>query len=190
MKRIVAVALVAFVAGAGSWFFGVGVLPGIVIALTIGAVGVVVRLATLSTGSREWPPPPPLVTDGARRESSDLSWAIRARGGGVDGRIVERIRRIAAERLAARQLDLDNPAHRPAIQQLVGSRAMAVFSSPAAHTVRVVDVIAMLDILDTLDRRPSAEARVPGTTGSGITSPYPTSTTPTSTTPTGSEKKA
>jgi hypothetical protein len=169
MKRIVAVILVAFVAGAGSWFFGVGVLPAIVIGLTIGAVGVVVRLATLSTGSREWPPPPPVVTDGARRESSDLSWAIRTRGGSVDGRIVERIRRIAAERLAARQLDLDNPAHRSAIQQLIGSKAMAVFSSPTAHSVRIADVIGMLDILDTLERRPPADVRVPATA-----SPNPT----------------
>ena len=185
MKRIAAVIVVAVLAGAGSWFFGVGILPAVVIALTIGAVGLVVRLATVATGSREWPPPPPLVTDGARRESSDLSWAIRSRGGGVDGRIVERIRRIAAERLAARQLDLDNPAHRSAIQQLVGSRAMAVFTSPAAHTVRIAEVIAMLDILDTLDRRPSGRSRVPAPTG-----PAATNATSINATSINSEKKA
>ena len=155
MKRLVAPILVAALAGVGGWFFGVGVLPAIVIALAVASVGIVLRLANIGGSAREWPPPPPLVTDGARRESSDLSWAIRSRGAGVDDRIVLRIRRIAADRLAAHQLDLENPAHRAAIQRLLGKPTTETLLNPRAHTVRIADVIGMLDILDRLERRPA-----------------------------------
>ena len=154
MRRLVAPILVAVVAGVGCWFFGVGILPAVIIALAVGSVGIVLWLANITAGAREWPPPPPLVTDGARRESSDLSWAIRSRGSGVDDRIVIRIRRIAADRLAARQLDLDNPAHRAAIQRLLGRPTTETLLNPRAHRVRIADVVGMLDLLDRLERRP------------------------------------
>ncbi len=155
MRRIGLVIAAAIVAGVGSWFFGSGILPAIVIGIGIGTVALVLRLASVNSGARDWPPPPPVVRDGSRHESSDLSWAIRGRDGAVDDRIVGRIRRIAADRLAARQLDLENPAHAEQIQRLIGSSTYDVLMKPAVHAVRISDVLGMLDILDRIRLRPT-----------------------------------
>lgn len=158
MRRFVGVIVVAVLAGAGSWFFGVGVLPAVVIALAIGSIGVVLRVVTGATPSLDWPLPPPAPSDGKRRETSELSWAIRARGGAVDDRIVLRIRGIAENRLALRQLDLENPAHRPAIQKLVGAQTYDILANTGGRRVRVPDMLVVLDILDSL-HRPQTQPR-------------------------------
>ena len=150
MRRLVPVIVVAILVGAVTWFFGLGVMPAIVVVLAVGAVGTVLRLLVLQTPNRDWPPPPPPKTDGARREASELSWAMRTRSGVVDDRIVHRVRSIAVNRLAMRHLDLDNPAHRQPIERLVGPQVYDLLTSGEGRNVRITTVLATLEVLDSL----------------------------------------
>lgn len=145
------VVALSLVTGFICWFFGIGVLPAIVVVLTIGSIGVVVRAASQPT-TPEWPSAPLPSSAGDRRESSELSWAMRVRGRGVDQRILRRISRIAANRLAQRQLDLDNPLDRPAIERLLGRATFAIVCNPESARVRLPDLVALLDHLDALQR--------------------------------------
>jgi hypothetical protein len=160
VKRIVGVVIVALLVGGGCWFFGLGPVPAIVVALVVGALGALVRVLPPPVPDREWPPGPPLRFDGARRETSELSWSLRTRGGGVGTGVATRVRIIAANRLALRQLDLDNPAHRAAIERLIGAETYQLLSDPE-RPVRLATVLRVLDILDALDvaARPTEPTR-------------------------------
>jgi hypothetical protein len=149
MRRLVPVIVVAILAGGIVWFFGLGILPAVVVILVIGAVGTVLRLVTPELPNRDWPLPPPPITDGARREAFELSWAMRTRSGIVDDRIVLRVRSIAANRLAFRHLDLDNPAHRRSIERLVGPQVYRLLTFGDGQRVRVTTILATLEILDS-----------------------------------------
>jgi hypothetical protein len=151
VRRFVRVIVVAILAGAVVWFFGLGVPAAIVVILVIGAVGAVLRLITGALPNRDWPPPPPLKMDGARREGSELSWALRTRTGIVDDRIVFRVRSIATRRLAPRHLDLDNPAHRAPIQRLIGPQVYELLTHAGERRVRLATILVALDVLDSLD---------------------------------------
>jgi hypothetical protein len=156
MKRFAGVIVVAILAGAGCWFFGLGLVPAIVVVLVVGSLGVVLRVLTAPATVGEWPAAPPQPTDGARRETSELSWALRTRGGIVDDAIILRVRAIVANRLAHRQLDLDNPGHRPAIEKLIGAGVyelvnVNVKASGNRQRVKMPSIVTTLDILERLD---------------------------------------
>ena len=152
MKRFAGVVAVAILAGAGCWFFGLGLVPAIVVVLVVGSLGVMLRVLTAPATIGEWPAAPPHPTDGARRETSELSWALRTRGGIVDDAIILRVRAIAASRLAHRHLDLDNPGHRRAIEKLIGAGVYELVNAGGnRQRVRMPSIIATLDILDRLD---------------------------------------
>jgi hypothetical protein len=152
MKRFAGVIVVAILAGAGCWFFGLGLVPAIVVILVVGSLGVVLRVLTAPATVGEWPAAPPQPTDGARRETSELSWALRTRGGIVDDAIILRVRAIVANRLAHRQLDLDNPGHRRAIEKLIGASVYElVNASGNRQRVKMPSIITTLDIIERLD---------------------------------------
>jgi hypothetical protein len=152
MKRYAGIVAVAILAGAGCWFFGLGLLPAIVVVLVVGSLGVVLRVLTAPATIGEWPAAPPHPTDGARRETSELSWALRTRGGIVDDAIILRVRAIAASRLAHRHLDLDNPQHRSAIEKLIGAGVYELVNADHDRVrVRMSSIPATLDILERLD---------------------------------------
>jgi hypothetical protein len=160
MKRIVGSIVVAILAGAVCWFFGLGILPSLVVVLVVGALGVLLGVLGPTGGALEWPLAPPQPNDGARRETAELSWALRTRSGVVSGTVILRIRRIAVTRLAARRLDLDNPAHRRAIEALVGARFYALMNPGSSRQlVRLPVVLGALDILERLDRTDPPAAR-------------------------------
>ncbi|MDQ1529066.1 MAG: hypothetical protein QOH77_856 [Actinomycetota bacterium] len=152
MKRFAGVIVVAILAGAGCWFFGLGLVPAIVVVLVVGSLGVVLRVLTAPATVGEWPAAPPQPTDGARRETSELSWALRTRGGIVDDAIILRVRAIVANRLAHRQLDLDNPGHRRAIEKLIGAGVYELVSASGnRQRVKMPSIVTTLDILERLD---------------------------------------
>jgi hypothetical protein len=156
MKRFAGVIVVAILAGAGCWFFGLGLVPAIVVVLVVGSLGVVLRVLTAPATVGEWPAAPPQPTDGARRETSELSWALRTRGGIVDDAIILRVRAIVANRLAHRQLDLDNPGHRRAIEKLIGAGVyelvnVNVKAGGNRQRVKMPSILPTLDILERLD---------------------------------------
>jgi hypothetical protein len=152
MRRYVGVAIVALLAGAGCWFFGLDVVPSIVVALVLAGLGITLGIITVPADNIEWPPAPPEPTDGARREVSELTWSLRTPGGVVDERIVQRVRRIAVTSLRRRQLDLENPAHRAQIERLVGESMYALLSSPERRRVSLATLLSELSILEALEK--------------------------------------
>ena len=93
MKRYIGAIVIAVLAGAGCWFFGLDLVPAIVVGLVVAGLGITVAALTIPTENVEWPPAPPEPTDGARREVTELSWALRTPGGVVDERVLARVRR-------------------------------------------------------------------------------------------------
>lgn len=148
MNRFVGPIIVGAIAGVGSWFFGLPLIPAIVVGLVIAAVGVVLRTIVLPTDNREWPPAPPEPNDGTRHEVPELAWALRAPGGFVDDRIVDRVRMLGSRVLARRHLDVDDPADRSRIETLVGAPLFTVLASPRAQ----LTLPALLSVLESLEK--------------------------------------
>jgi hypothetical protein len=172
MNRYVGPIILGVLVGGGSWFFGLDVVPSIVVAMVVAVLGITLDLVTmpadtaLSTTAEppmgapliphamEWPVAPPLPSDGARREVSELGWALRTPTGVVEDRVLERVRNIAATSLRRRQLDLDNPAHRDRIELLVGAPLYELLRSreprrASARTLR--SALGLLEALETSD---------------------------------------
>jgi hypothetical protein len=152
MRRYVGVVIVALLVGAGCWFFGLDVVPSIVVALVVAGLGITLGIITLPLDNVEWPPAPPEPTDGARREVSELTWSLRTPGGVVGERNVERVRRIADTSLRRRHLDLDNPAHRVRIERLIGAPLYALLNSAERHRVSLSMLLSELGILEALEK--------------------------------------
>jgi hypothetical protein len=153
MRRLIGVFVAAVLIGGACWFFGLGIVSAIVVALVIGAGGAVWRVLPAPGPDREWPPGPAATLDGARRETSQLSWSLRTRGGTIDpARVVARVRTIAVNRLALRQLDLDDPAHRRAIERLIGSPAYELITADLTRPVHLSRIANALDALNALER--------------------------------------
>lgn len=161
MRRFIGIVVLALVVGAVCWFFGLDVVSSLVIALVIVAAGVAWRALPESGPTMDWPVAPAPVRNGNRRETSQLSWSLRTGFGAVDDRIVARIRGIAVNRLALRQLDLDNPGHRASIERLIGEDVYELVSSERTRPVRLVAINHALDVLDALGRGPAPHLNSP-----------------------------
>jgi hypothetical protein len=151
MKSLVIVIGGAVFAGVVAWYFGLGIVPAVVVVLVVGAIGGALRRVGGTPADRNWPPPPPPKVDGARREASELSWALRTRDELVDELIVLRVRSIAASRLAPRRLNLNNPVHRQRIELLIGQPAWEILSSAGTRRIPISAVLNVLEALDSLD---------------------------------------
>lgn len=153
MKRSVAIIVivaVAIVAGVSCWFFGLNVVPSVVVVLVVAGLGATVGLITVPTGAGGWPPAPPEPKDGARREVSELSWALRP-SGALNDRVLERVRNIAAVSLSRRHLDLENPAHRQRIEGLVGASLSPFLISAGGGGGDLKGLLILLRTLERLD---------------------------------------
>jgi hypothetical protein len=89
---------------------------------------------------------------GARREVTDAAWRLSESRGRVGAAGAERLRAIAARRLARRGIDLDDPADRSRAEAALGSLAYAVVSRPSTQpaaalraTVRAIDRLGRSD---------------------------------------------
>ena len=157
MRRYIGPAMVAVLAGAGAWFFGLAILPSIIVVFVVAALGITLRLVAttsdplLPAGTMEWPPSPPLPSDGARREVSELGWALRTPTGVVEDRVLERVTAIAATSLRRRRLDLDNPADRGRIEQLLGEPLYALLSADEPRRSSARTLRSTLDRLEALE---------------------------------------
>lgn len=111
--------------------------------------------------------PEPAVTDldpaqAARPEPGTLPLELRRvagtfdrpvgvgswRGQNVGGR--SHVHRLGRERLAARGLDADDPAHAPTVRALTGEHLWVLVSTPLDRPVRNIDLDAALDRLEAL----------------------------------------
>jgi hypothetical protein len=172
MSRYAGPVILGVLVGGGAWFFGLAVVPSIVVAMVVAALGITLDLVATPTDSAlspdaesptgtmliprsmEWPPAPPQPNDGARREVSELGWALRTPTGVVEDRVLLRVRNIAATSLRRRQLDLDNPAHRTRIEALLGAPLYAVLrpGEPRRTSVRTLrSAVGLLEALETSD---------------------------------------
>jgi hypothetical protein len=152
MTRHVTPIVIAVLAGAGCWFFGLAVVPSLVVVLVLAAVGIALRTVILPTGNIEWPPAPPASIEGLRREASELAWAIRGPRGIVDERIIERVRRIAIGSLNRRHLDVYSPRDRTRIESLIGASMYAFLSSRDRASVKLPTLLSMLNLLESLEK--------------------------------------
>jgi hypothetical protein len=151
MRRYVGISVFAVLVAAACWFFGLGLVASIVVALVGAAGGIAVSTILRTPDNLNWPPAPPQPSDGARREVWEFAWAIRPRGGYLDDRIVDRLRRIAGASLARRHLDLDNPEHRARIEKLIGAPAYALLVSTERHRVSFDLFLSILTTLESLE---------------------------------------
>jgi hypothetical protein len=151
-KDFVGTGIVALLVGAGCWFFGLGVLPAIIVAFAIAGVGLVLRAPLRSGDNYDWPLPPAQKDDGERREAAELRWALSTPRGVIDDRIIDRVRTIAATSLARRQLDLDDPADRVPIERLIGPPLYGLLTATDRPQVGMKAFATILTRLEALER--------------------------------------
>ncbi|HEX4057222.1 MAG TPA: hypothetical protein VHX87_02750 [Galbitalea sp.] len=164
MTRYIGPAMLAVLAGAGCWFFGLAIIPSIVVVIVVGAIVVTLREVVApddtvltagivqSAQTAEWPPGPPLHGDGARRDVSELGWALRTPSGIVEDRVLDRVRAIAATSLRRRRLDLENPADRARIERLVGPPLYLLLTAAGRQRTSARTLRSLLGTLEALER--------------------------------------
>jgi hypothetical protein len=152
MRYNVGLSIVAVLVGAGCWFFGLDVIPSIVVALVVAILLFAVRAFVRPVDNYEWPPPPPTITDGDRREVAELDWALRTPRRIVEDRIVGRVRALAVSGLRRRHLDFDNPEHRVRIERLVGPQAYFILTSPDRVRMNVSTLLSVLGRIESLEK--------------------------------------
>jgi hypothetical protein len=152
MKYNIGLSIAAVLIGAGCWFFGLDIVPSIVVTLVIGILLFALRAFVRPIDNYEWPPPPPTLTDGDRREVAELDWALRTPRRVVEDRIVNRVRNIALVGLRRHHLDPDNPSHRQRIERLVGAQVYLLLVAPDTTRVRVSTLLSVLARLESLEK--------------------------------------
>jgi hypothetical protein len=145
------VAIVALLLAAICWFFGADVWHSILFGTVLTAVGVILlRGLGPDVGAVSWRASGS-NRHGSRRDVDQLSWSMRGSYGRVDGAAIWRVQRLAAHRLAVHQLDLQDPADRPRIEQLLGRRAYLLLARGERRPVSLRALLQCLDALDVLD---------------------------------------
>jgi hypothetical protein len=142
------------VAVAGLAFFaGVTLALSLLLSVTIVAVGAVVALLSGPHDER-WPESKVVLRSGARREVARLSWSMEDDDGRVADVAVQRLRTLAARRLAERGIDLDDPADRSAAESALGPQGYRLLTEPGRH--RPEALIRCARAIERLDRRGDA----------------------------------
>lgn len=148
-RRTAGVLVLAVVAAAITWFFGVGVVQSLAVGGVVAAVGLTWS-AVREDVPLTWPVPPVRSEPGARRDLSETAWALRARGG-VPERTLARARAVARHRLWTRhRLDLDDPRDRTAIDAVLPSGVVAVLVRERRSEIDLVAFGNVLTALETL----------------------------------------
>jgi hypothetical protein len=144
LVRVAVVTVLAAVLGFG------GVLDPTHAAL-LGLLGIaVVGMASDSSEewADEWPDRPLESRAGGRSAVSDLGWQVFGRDRRVHDRVVERVRTLAAARLAALGVDAGDAAQWPQVERLLGARVANGLASPRPPTARTLQT--WLDAIDRL----------------------------------------
>lgn len=150
LRTTVRVTIVALLLAAICWYFGADVWYSILFGTVLTAVGVILlRGLGPDAGTVSWRAAGN-NQQGARRDVDQLSWSMRGSYGRVDGVAVWRVQRLAAQRLALLQLDLQDPADRPRIEPLIGRRAYLLLVRGVRRPVSLRALLQCLDALDAL----------------------------------------
>jgi len=142
--RVAAVAVVAAALGFG------GVLDPTHAALLgcLGLAAVTVSAGAAEEWTTDWPERPFESRAGGRSAVSDLGWQVFGRDRLVRGRIVDRVRGLAAARLALLGVDASDAAQWPEVERLLGARVANGLASARPPTARTLQT--WLDAIDRL----------------------------------------
>ncbi|MGJ4843738.1 hypothetical protein [Leifsonia sp. Le1] len=151
--RIAGCILLAAVAGFVAWFFGLDPEHAIGLAAIILAAGACATVLGEQAGVG-WLPDPVLPRDGARRDVSQLGWALHTRGGGVAPEAVRRLRSVTASALELHGLDLDNPADAPEIARLLGPDTVRLLRRGTAESPKPATFEAIVTSLARIAEAP------------------------------------
>ncbi len=154
--------IAAFAVAATCWYFGADVWHSIILGCALTTVGVIILVATADRelGNTDLRSTPRSNREGARGEVAELSWSLRTSYGRVDNRAVSRVRQLARHRLALHQLDLNDPADRGAVEQLIGPSAYNVLVRSERRPL-LRSLLHCLDALDALDALNGMDAQGP-----------------------------
>ena len=97
----------------------------------------------------DWPSRRYTNRAGARNSVSDLAWQVFDTDRRVRGNVVQRVRNLAAARLASLGVDATDPAQRPQVERLLGPRVAAGLAADQRPTARTLQT--WLDAIDRLD---------------------------------------
>jgi hypothetical protein len=153
--RLAWLIVLAVLAGGVAWYVGIDGWHASVIGAAVLAVALI-WVAVPERPSGAWPLESRVKDDGNRNDVNRLSWSLRTRRRRVRVEAVRRIRKLAAQRLEtlrvgdARPLDLDDPADRASVEQLIGSRAYRTLRSNPVRPPTFADVEQCLDALSAL----------------------------------------
>ena len=144
--------------GVGGYLVG---LPWPLAALVAAAVGIAGAALSIGGAARDARLPDAQLDlrHGARREIKQLSWNIGGGRSRLDEPAVRRLRGIAATRLAARGIDLDDPRHRPQAEALLGRSVYRVLASPSGQPAGVL--MRCVAALDRLGEPPADQPASP-----------------------------
>lgn len=149
--RVVLVLIVGVLTAGVSWYVGMDTGHAVTLGTVLAAVAVS-WIAVPDHERVEWPEESGAGREGARRDVVQLSWSLRPHYGRIRQAALGRVQDLARYRLGLRQLDLDNPADRAAIERLIGPAAYATLRSRAAGRLPLLrSVVHCLDVLDRLD---------------------------------------
>jgi hypothetical protein len=95
---------------------------------------------------------------GTRRDAFQLSWSVTDGKHRVGAQVVNRLQRIAAQRLAASGLELGNPADRDRIVARIGGRAYQILATPPGLDTSGRDFLIALAAVENLGPVPADAA--------------------------------
>lgn len=154
LRRLIGSVVLGIAIGFLAWLLGMDAPHA------IGLGGVLIALAVCLSLLGEqadvgWPAPEPALRPGSRRDIAQLGWSVAARsrglrGGHVSSDAVRRLRTLAAEALALKGVDLDDPTARDDVQRLLGEGAPALLRRGSAAAPTTAEFVAVLGRVEGL----------------------------------------
>ena len=161
--RLVLSFLIGAVVGIVVWFSGMDTPHAVGLAAIVAAGGSCLAML----GERppvQWPDDPIMPREGARRDVAQLGWAVQTRGGTVTPEAVRHLRSVTAQTLALHGIDLDDPAHRPAVERVLGADVAAIVRRGSAEAPRTAVYESVITLLERVAAEP-AGTRLPDRDG-------------------------
>jgi hypothetical protein len=145
--------LAALVIAAICWYFGVDVWHALLLGTAITVIFLAVGVATSASDAAlpSWRASERRGADGSRKDVETMAWSLRGSWGRIGLTAERELRRIARRRLALEGLDLSNPAHRPAIEALVGAPVYQVLTRERWGRLSLRTLGRTLDALDQVN---------------------------------------
>ncbi|HEY8282168.1 MAG TPA: hypothetical protein VIG28_06765 [Leifsonia sp.] len=156
--RLVWSILAGVVIGVVVWFSGMDLPHAAGLGAVVAAGGVCLAMLG-ERPSVQWPADPVAPREGARRDVAQLGWAVQTRSGTVTPEAVRHLRSVAAQTLALHGIELDEPAHRPAVERVLGADVVAIVRRGSAEAPRTAVFEAVLTRLERIAEEPAGRLR-------------------------------